>query len=663
MADLGILEVFTKKYIVRIPPYQRGYAWQKKNWEDLKNDILTLSEEYNHYCGPIVYSTTDDSVRLEGPVRDSLDIVHIEDGQQRVTTLMLAAWNLARVVEEREDLDNLKDRVKELRRSVVFYANTRGASDNEYTQPRLRSANFELNRFLEDLFAGRNLTPFNAPTKRLSNMAGYQYKDFSELSPEDLFVLATRLFEGLMFVFIDLQSQNINSHVAFHTINSRGVPLREFDKVKNGIMHEAEQNDGSGELSRQVESAWFNTITALDNEGLSRNEDDFLGYSYAIHFEKNSRPATDELANKILANFSNGSSTDSIALVKKAIESWNSYIAAYNFVSGPNKHTHYETDPATPYRNQYIDSLRRLESLQLEQIAKPLLIVAEKCLEEKEKAEVSSVIEKFVFRVFGVAKKRIDFLRKEILGLAQALAHGRMSPHSVRITLLSWIQLYAPLQTAINEMFDTDRMNYNNWEPNRLGYFLLEYEHFLMGYEGHPIIFKDKNKSIEHVCPQQQSGYGSEILSFLGLKQDWQDAFEGDALKWKYNLHKLGNLCYTTKNSTLGNKSWSEKNKHYSKTDATHGERELASFVTDGWDATSIMKREAKLAAFFVNRWNVGIETEKEVTLPLRFHENNVHADLSEHVDVSINLSQLNLDNHDELSGVPEDNVQEETED
>ena len=654
MADLGILEEFTKKYIIRIPSYQRGYAWERKNWDDLKNDILTLDEEYNHYCGPIVYSTTNDSVRLQGPVRESLDIVHIEDGQQRVTTLMLAAWNLARVVEEREDLDNLKDRVKELRRSVVFYAETRGASDSEYTHPRLRSANLDLNRFLEDLFAGRNPRTTNAPTKRLSDMVGYQYKDFSELPSEDLFVLSTRLFEGLKFVFIDLQSENINSHVAFHTINSRGVPLREFDKVKNGIMYAAEQNDGSGELSGKVESEWFNTITSLDEEGLSLNEDDFLGYSYAIHFDKNSRPSTKNLATEILKNFSKASATDSIELVNKAINSWSSYIDAYNFISRANKLTHYQTDPPNTHRNRYIDSLRRLESLKLEEIAKPLLIVAEKCLEEREKAELSSVIEKFVFRVFGVAKKRVDFLRTEILGLAQDLAHSRKSPHSVQIQLLSWIQLYAPLQTAINEMFDTDRMNYRNWEPNRLGYFLLEYEHYLMGYEGHPIIFKDKKKSIEHVCPQQQSGYGSELLSFQALKREWQEAFEGDALKWKYNVHKLGNLCFTAKNSTLGNKSWNEKKQYYSEQDATHGERELESFVIDCWDATSIMKREAKLATFFVKRWNVGLDMEKEVTLPLRFKENDVDAELSEQVDVTLNVSQL--DNLDELSEVPEDN-------
>ena len=653
MADLGILEEFTKKYIIRIPSYQRGYAWERKNWDDLKNDILTLNEEYNHYCGPIVYSTTNDSVRLQGPVRDSLDIVHIEDGQQRVTTLMLAAWNLARVVEEREDLDNLKDRVKVLRRSVIFYAETRGASDSEYTHPRLQSANFKLNRFLEDLFAVRNPTAFNAPTKRLKDMAGFQYKDFSELPPEDLFVLSTKLFEGLMFVFIDLQSQNINSHVAFHTINSRGVPLREFDKVKNGIMHEAEQNDGSGELSSQVESAWFNTITSLDNVGLSRNEDDFLGYSYAIHFDKNSRPSTKNLAVEILKNFDSASSVE---LVNKAIISWSSYIDAYNFISREDKLNHYETNPPNTHRNQYIDSLRRLESLQLEEIAKPLLIVAETCLDEKEKAELTAVIEKFVFRVFAVAKKRTNFLQPNILELAQHLAHDRKSPHFVKVKLISWIHRYAPLQIALNEMFDTDRLNYDNWEKNRLGYLLLEYEHYLMGYEGHPIIYKKKNHSIEHVCPQQQSGYGSEYLSFQALKNEWQSAFEGDALKWKYNVHKLGNLCFTAKNSTLGNKSWNEKKQYYSEQDATHGERELESFVTDCWDATSIMKREAKLAAFFVKRWNVGLDMEKEVALPLRFKENDVDVELSEQVDVTLNVSQLNLDDLDELSEVPEDN-------
>ena len=73
-------------YCFNIPEYQRGYRWEKKQVEDLLNDIkdfidkrsANLVKENEFYClqPVVVYKTSD----------YNYDVI---DGQQRLTTLYL----------------------------------------------------------------------------------------------------------------------------------------------------------------------------------------------------------------------------------------------------------------------------------------------------------------------------------------------------------------------------------------------------------------------------------------------------------------------------------------------------------------------------------------------------------------------------------------------
>ena len=69
-------------YCFNIPEYQRGYRWEKKQVEDLLNDLKYFiekkSDKKEFYClQPIVVYKTDEN---------SYDVI---DGQQRLTTLYL----------------------------------------------------------------------------------------------------------------------------------------------------------------------------------------------------------------------------------------------------------------------------------------------------------------------------------------------------------------------------------------------------------------------------------------------------------------------------------------------------------------------------------------------------------------------------------------------
>ncbi len=55
MGEKNIIEYFKGK-IFQIPDYQRGYAWEAKQWKDFVQDIDALIDDkiISHYTGTIV---------------------------------------------------------------------------------------------------------------------------------------------------------------------------------------------------------------------------------------------------------------------------------------------------------------------------------------------------------------------------------------------------------------------------------------------------------------------------------------------------------------------------------------------------------------------------------------------------------------------------------
>ena len=254
--------------------------------------------------------------------------------------------------------------------------------------------------------------------------------------------------------------------------------------------------------------------------------------------------------------------------------------------------------------------------MQLSGIPRPLFVAVEFVVEDIEaKARIGILLEKFVFRIWCVGKKRTNFLQNAILKLASDLIHGDISLKSVEFTLIKWIAKHAPLNDLLRDMFDTNRLNYTNWETNRTHYFLLEYEHYLQNNVDHPPSWKKDWDQVEHVCPQIQ-GREADVAKYNRLHEDWQAAF-GSVLIWQQQKHRLGNLCLTRQNQELKAKPWAKKRELYELDSATRSERQLPDFVTEeGWGPKAIKKKELALAKFFVRRWNIGLDSEQDIATP-----------------------------------------------
>src|SRR3954453_1098325 len=79
--EVPLHEVFSSDYSFRIPDYQRPYAWEREQAEQLLEDLLdTLrrDEDEPYFLGSVVL--------VKEPDQASAEVI---DGQQRLTTLTI----------------------------------------------------------------------------------------------------------------------------------------------------------------------------------------------------------------------------------------------------------------------------------------------------------------------------------------------------------------------------------------------------------------------------------------------------------------------------------------------------------------------------------------------------------------------------------------------
>ena len=109
------LDSLFKEKIFRIPDYQRGYAWQHEQLKDFWEDLINLSSDRSHYTGVLTLKLIPQSEVAENSteywlVDDSYKVLHIVDGQQRLTTFIIFLQALADFVKTLPENKDKADR-------------------------------------------------------------------------------------------------------------------------------------------------------------------------------------------------------------------------------------------------------------------------------------------------------------------------------------------------------------------------------------------------------------------------------------------------------------------------------------------------------------------------------------------------------------------------
>lgn len=187
----------------RIPIYQRQYSWQEDQCRRLFEDVERLSrtKAERHFIGGIVTSPQG---------RDDCDVI---DGQQRITTVTLLCLALARSCDD-----------PRLRTDVEATVVDRGG------HPKLQPRN-------GDMDALTALVEDDADRMDENSRLVQNYRLFlhlianSDQTVPDLW----NAVRGLQIIDI-LTEPGDDPQTIFDSLNSTGVDLQEFDRVRNGVL-------------------------------------------------------------------------------------------------------------------------------------------------------------------------------------------------------------------------------------------------------------------------------------------------------------------------------------------------------------------------------------------------------------------------------------------
>ena len=251
-----LAELFEGQLVYVVPSYQRLYVWNREDqWEPLWSDVEDIanvllkdaavrdSESVDpgsveaHFLGAVV-------LKMSGSTPDLARQLRVIDGQQRLTTLQLLV--AAAVTElERVGLSIPADRLRELTTNSSRSASSANGSYKISHHRHQRGHDYE--RFRDVMGAALN----GAATDDIDGPMAMCYRFFQQairgwLTPHDARIsaaasaLATTLIMKLNLVGIYLDTHE-KEHIIFETLNARGEPLTEWDKIKNYLLYKADE--------------------------------------------------------------------------------------------------------------------------------------------------------------------------------------------------------------------------------------------------------------------------------------------------------------------------------------------------------------------------------------------------------------------------------------
>ena len=254
-----LAELFEGQLVYVVPSYQRLYVWNSEGqWEPLWSDVEDIanllvedaarrdSESVDqsvveaHFLGAVV-------LKMSGSTPDLSRQLRVIDGQQRLTTLQLL---LAAAVSELEEagLSAPANRLRELTSNSSRSVSSSNESYKISHHRRERGHDYERFRDVMDAaLNGGTTDDIDGPMCRCYRFFQDSIRNWLAVNGDHrnaaASALATTLIIKLSLVGIYLDPHE-KEHIIFETLNARGEPLTEWDKIKNYLLYKADEEPG-----------------------------------------------------------------------------------------------------------------------------------------------------------------------------------------------------------------------------------------------------------------------------------------------------------------------------------------------------------------------------------------------------------------------------------
>lgn len=581
---LDLRKIFEPEIRYVVPMFQRPYVWnQADQWDPLWEDITAVAEDLlangeaetrPHFLGAVVVA------QQPVPVSE-VDIRHVIDGQQRLTTLQLLLDAVEEVVREH---GQEKD-ARLLRKMILNDEDLIEVEDHRY---KVWPTNVDRDAFAAAMHDDHSLSDELADQQIARAHIVFKGRTLEwalaegggEQAATRLTALVTALRGFTRVVVIDLAPED-NAQLIFETLNARGTPLLASDLVKNHLLHEAESSGLNAE--RIYTEHWIDFDSAPWREDVRQGRffrpkiDVFLYHWLAMNLAR-------EVSNTELFSEFRGWVTSSERKPDDVIAELARFGTAYQQLEGPLDHSPFGT------------FLYRWQTLQATAMT-PLLLwlldsqpsdVVDQCVAE---------LESWLMRRLVCRRPTKGYTHSALQFVGELRRDQSSDPAG---------QLSAMLAAGDSEGTDwpTDREVveavltiplYNRLSRGRLRLVLEGIEDHLRAAQGKAEEPVTRNTlTIEHVMPQKWS------------PEAWPLPV-GDAPELteqrRVTVHTLGNLTLLNKslNPALSNGAWDGKRVGLKEHSVLHLNKSLIEY--DQWDEAAISERGRELAGFVCSIW------------------------------------------------------------
>jgi uncharacterized protein with ParB-like and HNH nuclease domain len=488
-----------KQYVV--PLFQRPYSWQKKQWQELLDDLNDLYENEStntHFIGSIVTMPT--LFKPENNVASYLLI----DGQQRLTTIFILLILLRDIAKENGEI--LADKIQNTLLTNQYV--------NGLEHFKLLPTQQDRDAFLG--LINRNIDTL--PSSSIIDCYHFFKKGIHQLESEKLNqVIANRL----SVVSIVLERDD-NPYIVFESLNAKGRSLTQADLIRNYFFMKID-------LSQQ--DAIYNKYWLPMQESLGENLTEFMRHYLA----------SDGVIVK----------KDEVYLVlKEKVDHHKNALAELNRIKQFADFYAKIVNPEIENNAIIQQNLFRIKRLDFT-VVYPFLLncyfdFESKKLTENEFIEVLKILENFLIRRF-VCNIPTHGLNKILPSLYNnAVNQASSFTEGLKICLQS--QNYPKDNDFRKNLIES--ASYGGGDKQVKTRLILETLESSFNHKEKPSF---ENVSIEHIMPQTVT---SEWERELG--ETWQQDHD-------LYLNTIGNLTLTAYNSELSNKSFSDKKVRFKK--------------------------------------------------------------------------------------------------
>ena len=550
----GIGHVLSDKRL-SVPKYQRPYAWDAQNVEELLRDLADAirAKAGEYFLGSIVVQGT----------AEKLEIV---DGQQRLatTSILLASIRDYFIgVNDNARADQLEQKYltgRNLRTQAIEPRLTLNLDDNDFYRRAILSRPGNHERKVKPtkeshtriLDAQKNTADFIKKLTGTTQGASDLLLDWIDYLEEKAKVICVRV------------ADDSNAFVIFETLNDRGVELSIADLLKNYLFGR------SGERFDEAQTNWNQMIGALESVG---GDEILLNYIRQAWSAEHGITREKELFNAIKAK---------VASEQAAIDFSNNLAASARLYSAM-------LNPKHELWSQYGSSARKhieaLIYLRLEQF-RPLLLAVLKSLK------------------IGEVEKALGYL---VACSVRFLIHGGLGGGTLenqycecaRKVLNGTITTAAALAAEFNKVVPTDSEFLSSFAIARTSknylarYYLQSLERQAAG-ELQPELVPNPNAdeiNLEHILPQNPSPAWGMI--------------DPESAEIYYN--RIGNLVLLKQkiNSEIGNAGFNDKKPFYSQS-----QYNLTKSISQNttWTSSEIDDRQKALAALAIKAWPISVK-------------------------------------------------------